>query len=209
MKPTQPLTQQLWPNNWFVKRTQQFLVCTQLNTNLWDSYFEAQIQYQSRRRENLTHRDKTETLVWTWQLLWDKKLKSKWDSKAKVYIRTYFLFRTISLLGIRCTEMRLSKNRRAILTNRLSDKPAERVEGEVLPVSCWYRRSVLGTVLALLCLRHAFVFHPRSDFLSPIMRASVELSLFRKLFSTYLAFIQVSFSCLHKHSGWFQISVTQ
>lgn len=80
--------------------------------------------------------------------------------------------------------------------------PEDRVEGEVLPGSCRYLRRVLGTVVALLCRRHFFTLHRRSNlFLSPLMSISVEPSLFRNFFSTYLALIQASFSCLHRDTG--------
>lgn len=80
---------------------------------------------------------------------------------------------------------------------RLVEIPEDRVEGEVLPGSCRYLRRVLGTVVALLCLRHFLTLHRRSDFLSPLTSISVEPSFFRNFFSTYFAFIQASFSCLH------------
>lgn len=79
--------------------------------------------------------------------------------------------------------------------------PVDRVEGEVLPGSWRYLRLVLGTVVALLCLRHFFTLHRLSDFLSPLMRISVAPSFFRNFFSTYLALIQASFSCLQAHQS--------
>lgn len=78
------------------------------------------------------------------------------------------------------------------------DIPEEKVEGEMFPGSCRYLRRVLGTVVALLCLRHFFTLHRRSDFLSPLMSISVEPSFFKNFFSTYFALIQASFSCLNK-----------
>lgn len=77
-----------------------------------------------------------------------------------------------------------------------SEVPADRVEGDVLPGSCRYLRLVLGTVVALLCRRHFFTLHRLSDLRSPLMRISVAPSFFRNFFSTYLALIQASFSCL-------------
>ena len=78
--------------------------------------------------------------------------------------------------------------------------PAERVEGEVLPGSCRYFCRALDIVVALLCLRHFFTLHRRSDFLSPLMSISVEPSFFRNFFSTYFALIQASFSCLRRNT---------
>lgn len=87
--------------------------------------------------------------------------------------------------------------------------PADRVEGEVLPGSCRYLRLVLGTVVALLCLRHFFTLHRLSDLRSPLMRICVAPSFFRNFFSTYLALIQASFSCLRdaasvRVAGWWR-----
>lgn len=66
----------------------------------------------------------------------------------------------------------------------------------MLPASCRYRRRVLATLLALLCLRHFFTLHRRSGFLSLLRTKWAEPSFFRNLFSTYLALIQASFSGL-------------
>lgn len=66
----------------------------------------------------------------------------------------------------------------------------------MLPGSCRYLRLVLGTVVALLCRRHFFTLQRLSDLRSPLMRISVAPSFFRNFFSTYLALIQASFSCL-------------
>lgn len=74
--------------------------------------------------------------------------------------------------------------------------PADRVDGDVLPSSCRYLRLALGTVVALLCRRHFFTLQRLADLRSPLMRISVAPSFFRNFFSTYLALIQASFSCL-------------
>ena len=67
---------------------------------------------------------------------------------------------------------------------------------ETLPSSRRYLRRALGTVVALLCRRHFFTLQRRSRFRSPLMRICVEPSFFRNFFSTYLALIHASFSCL-------------
>ena len=80
--------------------------------------------------------------------------------------------------------------------------------GEALPGSCRYLLLVLGTVVALLCLRHFFTLQRRSDFLSPFTRISVTPSFFRNFFSTYLALIHASFSCLQSIMGDIGLSLS-
>lgn len=66
----------------------------------------------------------------------------------------------------------------------------------MLPASCRYRRRVLARLLVLLCLRHFLVLRRLSGFLSPPSETWAEPSFFRNFFSTYLALIHASFSCL-------------
>lgn len=86
--------------------------------------------------------------------------------------------------------------------------PEESVAGEALPGSCLYFRCGLGMVVALLCLLHFLVFHRRSDFLPPLTTTSPFIIFFRNFFSTYLALIQASFSCLKNRTEHSTFSLT-
>lgn len=59
----------------------------------------------------------------------------------------------------------------------------------------------------LLCLRHFLALRRLPGFLSPPLSVWAEPSFFRNLFSTYLALIHASFSCLREQRrvsarGW-------